>query len=67
MEKRGDIKPEYTPPEAVACKKRVEELKQRLLPFADKTAKDNTAAAQINELDSDFRKTAANQTAAALK
>lgn len=67
MEKRGDIVPGLTPPEAIACKKRVEEFKQRLFPFVDKTAADSTAEKQVNELDADFRKAAAEQTAAALK
>lgn len=55
MEKRGDINPEYTPPEVTACKARVNEFKQRLLKFAgDAQDKDKIAA-----LDADFRKEAA--------
>lgn len=67
MEKRGDIVPGYTPPEAVACKKRVEEFKQRLFPFVSKSAASNTVEAQVAELDSDFRKAAAETASAALQ
>lgn len=67
MEKRGDIVPGITPPEAVACKQRVEEMKQRLFPFVGKTAAEKDAVTQVNELDADFRKTAAETTTAALQ
>lgn len=67
MEKRGDIVPGITPPEAVACKKRVEEFKQRMFDFVGKTAKDKSVELQINELDSDMRKVAAEKAAAALR
>lgn len=68
MEKRGDIVPGVTPPEAVACKKRVEEFKQRLLPFVSKmAAADADRIIQTNALDSDFRKAAAKITTAALQ
>lgn len=67
MEKRGDIVPGVTPPEAIACKKRVEEIKQRLFPFVSKTAAADITETAINELDADFRKAAAEKTTAALK
>jgi hypothetical protein len=67
MEKRGDIVPGVTPPEAIACKKRVEDIKQRFLPFVNKTAAADAAEMQINELDADFRKAAAEKNAAALQ
>lgn len=55
MEKRGDINPAYTPPEAAACLARVQEFKQRLFSFANqKSAQDS-----VEQLDSDFRKNAA--------
>jgi hypothetical protein len=57
MEKRGDINPEYTPPEVAACQARVNEFKQRLFKFAAGAQdKDKIAA-----LDADFRKEAATR------
>lgn len=67
MEKRGDIVPGLTPPEAVACKQRVEEMKQRLFPFVSKMAADTAVEAQIDDLDNDFRKAAAAKTAATIQ
>lgn len=67
MEKRGDIVPGHTPPEAVACKKRVEDFKQRLFPFVAKIAAEKTVESQVDELDADFRNAAAKTASAALK
>lgn len=67
MEKRGDIVPGITPPEAAACRSRVEEMKQRFFPFIGKMATADAKVLQVNELDSDFRKVAAEKTTAALQ
>lgn len=64
MEKRGDIEPGRTPPEVVACQNRVNEFKQMLFSFANKSAGDKPREAQIQALDSDFRKNAADNIAA---
>lgn len=65
MEKHGDIVPGQTPPEVTACKNKVAAFKQKFFPFV---AQLNAAAAQsVTELDSDFRKSAADCAAAVLK
>jgi hypothetical protein len=64
MEKRGDIEPGRTPPEVAACHERVDQFKQMLFTFANKSASDKTRESQIQSLDSDFRKNAADNVAA---
>lgn len=67
MEKRGDIVPGITPPEAIACKKRVEDFKQRMFSFVEKMSGTRTHEDQIKSLDSDFRKVAADKAAAEIR
>lgn len=64
MEKHGDIVPGRTPPEVTACKKKVAAFKQKFLPFGDQTFRQIES---VEELDADFRKSAAEQVAANLK
>lgn len=64
MEKRGDIEPGRTPPEVEACHKRVNEFKQFLFPFAGKMAADKSRETEIQALDADFRKSAADRVSA---